>query len=79
MKVGDYVQPYMVDDPYAIFPAGLLVSIESKIRRDAGRKRMDENRDYTVYHVLAGGDCKIYEQPFWGLRKIWHDRDNLIV
>ncbi len=70
MKLGDYVQPYMVDYPHAHFRSGLLVAIESKIKRDAGRKRMDKDRDYTVYHVLIDGDCKVYERPFWELRKI---------
>jgi len=80
VKPGDYVQPYMVDHPYALFPSGLLVAIESKIKRFGGRKRMDKNREYVIYHVLTSGEFKVYEQPFWELRKFWYeDIGNLSV
>ena len=73
MKPGDYIQPYMVDEPYAKFPPGLLIQIEKRPRSLAGTQSPG-NRSYNMYHVLTfDGGVQFYEQPFWEVRKVWHE------
>ena len=70
MKVGDLVQPYMVQEPYAKFLPGLLVQVEVGIYRFSGRRRMDAKREYRVFYVLSGGYLHKYEEPFWNMRSV---------
>ena len=71
MKIGELVQPYMVQDPYAKFPLGLLVRVDVGIYRSSGRRRLDKDREYRVYHVLvADTGLQTFEEPFWSLRPI---------
>ena len=71
MKIGDLVQPYMVQDPYAKFPMGLLVRVYVGIYRSSGRRRLDKDRDFRVYHVLVNSSgLQTFEEPFWSVRKI---------